>query len=124
MAGTGGSLEVQVAATYDVQLTVFQGRDCAEQICIDGTEGYTTDVFKGSIVWESDEQASYKILVHGFSGSTGDFELFFSEVIRPPNDECEGATGLELFDLVAGSTKFAAEDEVAFCGKLPDVLNA
>lgn len=85
---------------------------------MDGTEGYTTDFFSGAVLWESEVGTTYNILVHGFSGQVGEFELFFAQIERPPNDACEDAIGLEVFDTIAGSNMFAAEDKVADCGKL------
>jgi hypothetical protein len=114
--GTGGLLETSVMATYDVQLTVFTG-ECNALTCVSGTEGFTTDFFSGSTLWESDEGTMYSILVHGFSGQVGEFELDVTEVQRPNNDVCEDAIALELEDVVAGSNEFAADDVVPACGK-------
>lgn len=116
VVGSGGTFEAQVSATYDMQLTVFEG-ECGQLSCVDGTEGTTTDFFQGKVLWDSEAGKSYKILIHGFTNQRGEFEMFFSEVVRPPNDACDEAISLELFDTVAGSNRMAALDQVASCGK-------
>jgi hypothetical protein len=116
--GSGGLLEVSIRASYDTQLTVFTG-ECNALTCVSGTEGYTTDFFSGSVLWESVEATMYTILVHGFSGQVGEYELYIAEAQRPSNDVCEDAIALEINDVVAGSNEFAADDVVPICGKCP-----
>jgi hypothetical protein len=114
--GSGSALDVQVSATYDVQLSIFES-DCESLVCVAGSEGMTTDFFKAYVIWESELGKEYKILVHGFSGQVGEFELFFEEVTRPANDRCEDAINIDLFDVVPGSNELAGLDELADCGE-------
>ena len=100
--GTGGAIRAEINATYDMQLSVFEG-ECNALSCLDGTDGEEEDFTAGSVTWDSlagqkysifgeymwcrsstkSEQMTLRIsytfcwscLVHGFVGVVGDFVL-------------------------------------------------
>ena len=117
VGGSGGLMGASINANYDVQMTVFAG-GCSDLTCVDGTEGFTIDFFSGAVYWDSEEGVDYSILVHGFTGQVGEFELFTASVERPPNDRCTEAIVIEVGDRIAGSNQFASLDTLPECGKL------
>ena len=117
VGGSGGLMGASINANYDVQMTVFAG-GCSDLTCVDGTEGFTADFFSGAVYWDSEEGVEYSVLVHGFSGQVGEFELFFAAVERPPNDQCTDAIVIEVGDRIAGSNQFASMKTLPECGKL------
>jgi hypothetical protein len=58
---------------YDTQISVYTG-DCGSLTCLGGNDDRCNGL--GSFVeWDSQLGTVYRILVHGFSGSTGTFSL-------------------------------------------------
>ena len=73
--GTGNGMTASLCngvATYDTKLTVYCP-DCAEAICVDGNDDSCG--LQSEVSWCSQYGANYLILVHGYGGATGDFEL-------------------------------------------------
>ena len=73
---------------------------------------------QGAAVTENTAQSVVVLglLDQKFLSTSVDFEFFFSEVLRPPNDSCDEALEIELFDTVGGSNLLSAVDDVADCG--------
>ncbi|NND63151.1 MAG: hypothetical protein HKN48_08135, partial [Flavobacteriaceae bacterium] len=74
---------------YDTKISVYTG-DCAAPplTCVDGNDDSpnSTD-FQSEVEFQSDGSSTYYILVHGFAGDTGNFELSLScTLVPPPND--------------------------------------
>ena len=73
--GTGNGMTASLcsgATAYDSKLTVYCP-DCAEAICVDGNDDYCG--LQSEVSWCSQYGANYLILVHGYGGASGDFEL-------------------------------------------------
>ncbi len=69
--GMGGS------ATYDTKISVYCA-DCDEALCVGGNDDSCsggTSGLRSTVTWCSQAGATYHILVHGFGGQTGDFDL-------------------------------------------------
>ena len=94
VVGTGQLLSVAISANYDMQLTIFEGDDCTNLVCVDGTEGDTANLSAGSITFDSQDGVRYILFVHGFEGRVGEYELSIDSVNRPPNDLCTGAIAI------------------------------
>ncbi|MCC6286119.1 MAG: hypothetical protein IT439_12610 [Phycisphaerales bacterium] len=58
--------------TYDSKISVFCG-GCATPVCVAGNDDFCG--LQSSVSWCTTAGETYLILVHGFSSSTGDFEL-------------------------------------------------
>ncbi|MHC4974913.1 MAG: hypothetical protein ACYTG3_21570, partial [Planctomycetota bacterium] len=79
--GTGNTMTASTCnqATFDTKISIFCG-GCDDLECVAGLDdaagcsGFTTE-----LSWCSIEGAEYLILVHGFGGSTGDFDLTVSD---------------------------------------------
>ncbi|MDC8004966.1 T9SS type A sorting domain-containing protein [Aureisphaera galaxeae] len=86
---------------YDTKISVYTG-DCGSLplTCVAGNDdsGNCTD-FQSEVEFQSDGNTTYYILVHGFGGATGDFELSMScTIVPPPNDPIANAIDLNDFD--------------------------
>jgi hypothetical protein len=112
VAGTGN---VMVASTcgdffdYDTKISVFC-KNCAEPVCIGGNDDNCVGGASGllsTVEFESQAGAEYLILVHGFGGQTGDFELTVLDTGTPsidpvicyidPATTCPGSSSGEYF---------------------------
>lgn len=80
VTGNGGGMSVTTCSgitNYDTKLTVWDGA-CDELFCVDGNDddgGCTFSTLQSTVAWSSVSGTEYYIMVHGFSGGTGDFEL-------------------------------------------------
>ena len=90
--GTGNTMTASTCsqANYDTKISVYC-RSCDEPACVTGlddTEG--CDGFTTEVSWCSRSGEEYLILVHGFGGGTGDFDLdvFDDGVACEPNVDC------------------------------------
>jgi hypothetical protein len=78
--GTGNTMTAETCGDfygYDTKVTVYCG-SCGELKCVDGNDDNCpsgASPLLSSVSWCSQESAEYLILVHGFGGQTGDFEL-------------------------------------------------
>ena len=116
VTGSGSTMQAAIAAIYDVQVNVYSGDDCDNLVCVDGTEGEEPNYTRGQVPWDSIAGEPYYILVHGFMGQIGTFEITISEVLRPPNDVCSAATEIQVGVPVDSSTALATLDAVETCG--------
>ncbi|MDC8005150.1 T9SS type A sorting domain-containing protein [Aureisphaera galaxeae] len=77
---------------YDTKISVYTG-DCGAPplTCVVGNDDdpNCTD-FQSSVSFQSDGATTYYILVHGFSGATGNFELSMTCDFIPPTNDAIG----------------------------------
>lgn len=80
--GTGGEFIASTCnqANYDTKISVFTG-DCGSLNCIGGRDDYPGCGLTTEYTWLSEDGTTYFILVHGFGGQTGDFDLTVSCLI-------------------------------------------
>jgi hypothetical protein len=88
--GTGNEITADTCytgtANYDSKISVYCP-DCADPVCIGGNDDAPACFAGGStFTWCSQAGASYYILVHGYGGATGNFELSLSD-----GAQCTGA---------------------------------
>lgn len=79
VTGTGNTMTADLCngnTGYDSKLGVFCG-DCADLVCVAGNDDDCGT--QSSASWCSELGTEYKILVHGFNASTGNFELVVSD---------------------------------------------
>ncbi|CAB9506305.1 CHU large protein [Seminavis robusta] len=114
VVGNGGSMSAELIAPFFAsQITVFQGDDCDTLACVDGD----TRFGGGMVLWDSIEGQNYYVYVFGDTGGEfGDFELSVNDATRPPNDDCDEAIGLDIGDMVTGSTKYSEFSDFEDCG--------
>jgi subtilisin-like proprotein convertase family protein len=79
---------------YDSKLSVYVGDDCGNLVCVGGNDD--TCGLQSEVAWTGDGSSTYYILVHGFGGASGDFNLNLScTPIPPPNDEIANAIDVD-----------------------------
>ncbi|MFQ5489200.1 MAG: hypothetical protein ACE5GE_00650, partial [Phycisphaerae bacterium] len=87
VTGTGNMMTASLcngATAYDSKLSVYCA-DCIDFTCVDGNDD--TCGLQSEVAWCSQAGAQYLILVHGFGGDSGPFELAISDNGSP----CSGA---------------------------------
>ncbi|MCP4123056.1 MAG: T9SS type A sorting domain-containing protein [Bacteroidetes bacterium] len=118
-AGNGDAVTFSTCGTadYDTKLSVFEG-DCSELSCVDGNDdGSGCPGFTSELTIVTDPGTSYYIYVHGFSTSTGNFDLSVTCVTPPDNDLCENAEEVTCGSVTTGTTEGATDtDEPGYCG--------
>ncbi len=123
VTGTGNTITASLCTNtfYDSRINVFCN-DCADLICVGGNDDFCG--LQSEISWCSEAGTTYYILVQGFSGQTGAFELTVSDdatpcldppvcepQMGPPNDLCDNAEDLgPLPATVVGTTVGATPD--------------
>ncbi len=123
VVGTGTTMTASFCqnggtADYDSKLSVYTG-DCDMLLCVDGNDDSCG--LQSEVSWFGELGTTYRILVHGFGGGQGNFELALFEAAGPPaNDLCEDAEAVDVGPggsaNVEGSTNDATFDDVGFCG--------
>ncbi len=116
--GTGTTITATTCSantSYDTKLNVFCGT-CTSLTCITGNDDAACQ-FSGlhsTVSWCSQPGAIYYILVQGFGGATGNFELILSENGVPcvPSIECLPSGGC----CVGGDCFISTEDGCAAAG--------
>ncbi|MHC4989828.1 MAG: hypothetical protein ACYTGC_02515, partial [Planctomycetota bacterium] len=78
--GTTWTVSLCEGTGYDSKLSVYCG-DCGDLACVDGNDDACG--LQSEVTWCSQAGANYLILVHGFGGATGDFELTLSSDDMP-----------------------------------------
>ena len=113
--GTGNTITATTCTDffdYDTKINVYSG-NCSGLICVDGNDDDCADGADGllsTVPWSSQNGVQYLILVQGFGGQTGDFELVLSGP-QPPNDDCADAMPLSIPSTTMGTTTNAKPDE-------------
>jgi len=107
-----GALTVSTCnqADFDTKLSVFEG-ECGDLGCIGGVDDSAGCGLTTEFSWVSDGSENL-VLVHGFGGATGNFDLTLTcgELIE--GDICEDAIGpLDVGSVTSGSTTDANPDE-------------
>lgn len=116
-----GNYDIDVCgAPYDSKLSIYTG-SCNALTCVDGEDDDFTNCGGNDpfITINATAGTTYYILVHGFGGGTGTFNLTISDApVMPnvPNDFCADAITIACDETVSGTTTDATFDAVAFCG--------
>ncbi|MFH1313513.1 MAG: FlgD immunoglobulin-like domain containing protein [Candidatus Eisenbacteria bacterium] len=132
LIGDGTTLTATTCADlydFDTKLSVYCG-DCGDLICVDGNDDECYDgasFLLSTVTWCSQAMAEYKILVHGYGGAFGDFELDVSsdgvacvaEVACIPTGACcfpdaSCADGLTQYECEDQGGTYQGDDSV--CG--------
>jgi hypothetical protein len=118
--GTGDRLLVGVrtgSSAYDSQLVVYQGEDCQNLYCVDSNDNTVLADYESAVAFDSTAGATYYALVHGSFASTGVFDIEVTASVSLNNDDCDGATMLELGVPVSGDTSQSLDElGLSTCG--------
>ncbi|MBC7834158.1 MAG: hypothetical protein H7Y88_03540 [Phycisphaerales bacterium] len=124
--GTGNLMSVSTCSPvrdYDTKINIFSG-GCAALTCIggndDGPAGFCapeSPVRSSFLEFCTAADEPYHLLVQGFSGATGNFEITLSDGVScapPANDECETAAAIACdpsgTTLVTVDNRFATQN--------------
>ncbi len=115
---TGTGMEVTATTcpdnTYDTKLNVYVG-NCGTITCLAGNDDIANGVYCSSVTFVAEAGESYYILVQGYNGAVGTFDL--AVTCEPfTEDVCAGALPIACGQTVSGTTANAAIDNVAECG--------
>lgn len=121
--GTGNEIELTTCAAltnYDTKLRVYTG-DCGNLVCVTGNDDASCSFggLRSRVTWISTVGVEYLIMVHGFSGSQGTYELVLTCLAPPapdPNDDCVNATPLTCGQVILGDTQANNSDGETTCG--------
>jgi hypothetical protein len=104
---------------FDSYLSLFVSGDrtCGSVRCLTSNDdncGSTTS----EVTWFAESGEIYYLHVHGFGGSSGSYGLTISGSGVENNDECEGATELDPFQVnfILGDTSLATNSGASSCG--------
>jgi hypothetical protein len=126
VVGTGNTMTATTCGDfygYDTKISVYC-RGCDDLYCIGGNDDYCYDgasFFLSTFIWCSEPGVEYLILVHGYGGASGPFELqvyddgvaCVPDIIcpaRPANDFCEDAIAIDVPSVTMGTTEGADID--------------
>lgn len=99
--------------SYDTRLNVYRG-SCSGLQCVAGNDdGGGCDV-GSTLSFAGDQGVTYYILVQGYEGATGDFELT-AACGAITSDFCQGGQAIACNQSLSGSTTEASGDAVPFC---------
>ena len=120
--GTGEEIVLSTCGTatnYDTKLRVYTG-GCGVLTCVGGNDDDNTcpQGLSSKVTFISALAVEYQILVHGFSGNSGTYELSVTCVPPPaadPNDLCVDATVITA-GTVTGNTLGNDTDGQSSCG--------
>ncbi|MBK6883650.1 MAG: T9SS type A sorting domain-containing protein [Flavobacteriales bacterium] len=113
--GTGDALTLSTCEgpLFDTKINVYAGT-CGELSCVTGNDDGGDCGTGSTIAFPSAIGTTYFILVQGYDGAVGEFQLAAS--CGPiSNDFCDGATAMSCFQSSNGSTVGASLDLVPFC---------
>lgn len=100
--------------SYDTKINVYSG-SCGTITCVGGNDDGPGCNLGSSVSFVGNGGTTYYILVQGYNGAVGSFELTVEcEVIE--NDDCSGAIPLTCGESVEGTTLGAFPDEAFDCG--------
>jgi len=115
IAGTGEVITVSTCTgfTYDTKLNVYKGT-CGALVCVAGNDDGGDCATGSTIGFPSVVGTNYLILVQGYQGDVGNFEL--SVGCAPATyDYCVGATPIGCNESISGSTLEASGDNAQEC---------
>ena len=95
VTGNGQSMTVSTCeSAYDTRLGVFSG-DCGALTCVADNDDSCGS--RSSITFDSEDGAQYLVLVHGWSSSSGAYQLDVSAVLPPAaeDEDNDGVTDAE-----------------------------
>jgi len=96
---------------YDTKINVYSG-SCDALVCVGGNDDFCD--LGSSATFVAEVGTTYYILVNGFEGAVGEFDLAIS--CGPiTEDDCQGALPLACGATVTGSTATALNDAVVDC---------
>jgi hypothetical protein len=100
--GTGGALTASLCTAptmHDTQLSVFSGVDCqaAQGVCVGGNDDYCG--FQSEVTWCAQAGVTYHILVHGYGGEVGPFDV---DLRTPTVSDCNGTGVPDVCESVTG----------------------
>ena len=126
ITGTGADLTVSTCGSstpYDTKLNVYSG-SCGSLTCIGGNDDDSgCPSYTSSFTFTSTNGTDYLIMVNGYGGVTGDFDLQVTCVSAPVNDLCANAWPLTVktfCDPITASTEFATGVQPACAGTADD----
>ncbi len=100
--------------SYDTKLNVYSG-SCGTISCVGGNDDSPGCNLGSSVSFVGNGGTTYYILVQGYNGAVGTFELSVEcEVIE--NDDCSGAIPIACGESIEGTTLGAFPDEAFDCG--------
>lgn len=119
IVGNGGPLTASTCnqASYDTKISIFSGT-CGSLSCEGGNDdGAGCSGFTSEITVNTNPGTLYYILVHGFGGASGAFDLT-ATLGSPPsgNDVCGGALPIVCGQTASGTTVGTTFDNVGTCG--------
>jgi hypothetical protein len=120
--GNGGTaaLDICGGGTWDSKLSAYTGT-CGALVCETGNDDNfgVCGSSRSAIEFPTTNGVTYYVLVHGFGGANGPFDLNLSFGPPPPpppaNDDCSGAIAITP-GTYSGSTSTATTDGTPFCG--------
>ncbi|MCB1584539.1 MAG: proprotein convertase P-domain-containing protein, partial [Xanthomonadales bacterium] len=97
-SGTGSTVDIDICngtATFDSKMSVYSG-SCGALVCVTGNDDSCG--LQSAVNFTTDGSSTYYVLVHGYGGATGVFDLTVSgfPASAPGGDISECATGLPL----------------------------
>jgi subtilisin-like proprotein convertase family protein len=122
--GTGAAMQATTCSAtvqYDTKISVFTGA-CAGLVCVGGNDDSCIGGSSGllsTVNWASTAGTTYRVLVHGFSASVGNFELTINSETPPvETGACCFSDGscliLSADDCAAGSGVYQGDDTSCF----------
>jgi hypothetical protein len=93
VVGTGNTFLATLCngTSYDSALAVFAG-DCGALTCVANNDDFCG--LQSQVTFPTFAGETYYIVVRGFSANAGFYTLDVSELLPPPNDECENAIAI------------------------------
>jgi len=114
IAGTGEVITLSTCPshTFDTKINVYTG-SCGTPSCVTGNDDGGGCGTGSTASFLSEQGTTYLVLIQGYDGQTGDFELSVS--CGPVTyDHCQGATPISCNQSLPGSTVEATADAVPF----------
>ena len=83
VSGVGAEMTASLCGSnYDTRISVFSG-DCGAVECVASNDDFCG--LQSEVNWDSEDGGTYLILVHGYSSSSGGFELNVTTALPPAN---------------------------------------
>ncbi|MBK8498521.1 MAG: hypothetical protein IPL52_06805 [Flavobacteriales bacterium] len=116
LQGTGAQVTVTTCPNngYDTKLNVYTGV-CGNITCVAGNDDIAAGVYCSNVGFAAQAGATYYILVQGYNGAVGAFELNVTCVALTP-DVCEGGLPIQCGETASSTTDGASVDTAPACG--------
>jgi hypothetical protein len=110
VVGTGEEFIISTChqTLFDTTISVFRGSSCGLLQCVGANDDYCGQ--QSRVFVDSDLGTTYFILVHGYQGGTGQFNLNVATRETLYNDLCNDAQSVALNTFVLGDNLFAKVD--------------